>query len=792
MANSPVPDEAGPVSLRRLAHAFPRAIATVWLAAIVVLLARLLGDPGLEVSGQRQGLLPVDDRAPEDEPLLLLTLAEDTLDPNRENSDRLRAAAAAIAERLGPRRAPLGPPAAELTAWLDAHALYLLPVEAHDALKQRLDDAAMARAIDELQARLSSPIYGVSGEEPRRDPLRLQELAQAHAGRLTHLGNIEDMPAELTAAGDLLALDGQALLMKLRTDDEPDALHKEIDAVAQGHGVEATLVGPGPQRHREQVALRQRSSRLLSVGLAGLVLVLSLALRSIRPVLAIVAALLSALAGLLVFGPALDPLGAPMLVLLLGFGCEGAMHLSRISPRGWPAAAVLGTALLPLSLSPYPTWQQWSIQWLVGLAVIVLLLRVVVPAALILLRSIPSPARRGFRLRPLRPLAVLMTVAALAGGAWAVPRLPFAAIDEPGAETDAAKQVREDFFDPRLVVRARSHGDGDADTLERAAEHARRLATLVPVDAARVDSPGRLVLPPGELNSRKQSLVQMKLAERMEVLREQLTARGFRADAFGEFLRGAADLDELPTPRAALDGPLGAWIDGYLQDDGKTLVTRVHLHPDSGTAVPRLEGDDGDQLVLAGPAVAARRDRQGFADWLGIYVAGQLWLGALAVWLSTRRLAAALACGVASLAAQTGVLAIMVPMGASLGPTLLPALLLVGAAAMVAGARACRAVTHDERFYAKGVLMSGLCQAVAGLTLLATDDPQWNAVGAVVAVGAVLASGAGLFIAPGMMRIFGSQAPAPAPTDRAPESSAQPPEPPAEPGDEPPTPEDDA
>ena len=149
------------------------------------------------------------------------------------------------------------------------------------------------------------------------------------------------------------------------------------------------------------------------------------------------------------------------------------------------------------------------------------------------------------------------------------------------------------------------------------------------------------------------------------------------------------------------------------------------------------------------------------------------------------RLAAALGCGVASLAAQTGLLAVMVPMGASLGPVLLPAFLLIGAAAMVAGARACRAVTHDERFYAKGVLLSGLCQAVAGLTLLATDDPQWNAIGAVVAVGAVLASGAGLFIAPGMMRLFGSET-----SPRKPDAPA--PEPAPEPGDEPQAPEDEA
>lgn len=746
---------------------------------VVVLLARVLGDPGVEISGDAEGLLPLEHRAPDGELLVLLTVETDALDEDQGGVDVLLAAATAVAERLGERRVLLGPPAAELTAWIDAHALYLLPVEAHEALAERLSDAAMAQAVDALRARLSSPLYGLSGEDPRRDPLRLQELSQEHAGRLTHLGNASDMPAELTAAGDLMALDGRSLLMQVRSDDDPAALLDEIRQALPSSTVSAALVGPGPRRERSRAVIEEQWQRLLVLGLSGLVVVLSLALRAIRPVAAIMLALGSVLVGMLAFGPPLDPHGVPLLVLLLGFSCEGALHLTRISPRGWPAAAVLGGALLPLLLSPYPAWQAWGLLWLWGVAAAVVLLRLVVPAILVLWRFSPAPARRGFRLHPIRPLAAVLAVAALAGGAWGLQRLPFLEIDRtprPATDDDPERRVREGFFDPRLVVRAWSPGDSEAQALELAAEHARQLATLVPGDATRVDSPGRLVLPPAELKSRQRSLEALDLPARMAALRDLLATRGFRPDAFGEFSRGAANTSELPTPQAALDGPLGAWIHGTLEPgpDGKgtALVTRVHVRPDSSAPVPTLEDAHSGTLELRGPAVAARRDRQRFDDWLGIYLACQLWLGALAVWLGTRSLPTALGCSVAALAAQTAVLAAMVPTGSSLGPAQLPALLLVGAAAMIAGARACRSVSQDERFYATGVLLSGLCQAVSGLALLATAHPLWSQVGLVVAMGAVLASGAGLFVAPGMMRLFGgSTGAAPSPPQPAPAPS---------------------
>lgn len=760
----PGPDATGRWSARRFARQWARAIVIGWLIAVVILLGRLVGGEGLQIAGDPDGLLPAEHRAPTGEPLLLLTLDDDGLDADAGGTDALLSAATSIAETLGDRRVPLGPPAAELTAWLDAHLLYLLPVSAHEALAARLQSNATAEAVDALRARLSSPMFGVSGEQPRRDPLRLAALAEQHAGRLTHLGNVEDMPAELTPAGDLLALDGRSLLIALRTEEQPDALTTELDAVIEGQPVHVHVIGPSTRQAEAKAAIERHGPRLALLALAGIVLVLSLALRAVRPVAAIVLALTCAVIGVLAMGSPLGLHTVPLVVLLVGFGCEGAMHLSRISPRGWPSAAVLGSALLPLLLSPYPTWQRAAIEWFFGVAAVVLLLRLVVPALLELMRFAPAPARRGFPLRPLRPLAALLTIGALGAGGLALSRLPFIAIDRtprPATDDDASRRVREGFFDPQLVARAQSVGDTPTAALEASAEHARQLASLVPKDAARVDSPGRLVLPLAQLEARRRSLSQMELDEHMDALREQLSTRGFRPDAFGEFLRGATNLDDMPTPTAALEGPLGPWIAGYVRDtnDGtSTLVTLVHLHADDNQPVPALASGEGPPLHLMGPAVAARRDRAGFADSLGLYLAVQLWLGALVVWLATRRLTVALGCSVAAFSAQAALLAAMVPLGIGFGPALLPAILLVGAAATIAGARACRAVVLGERFYAMGLLLSALCQVVAGLTLVASADPLWSQIGVVIAVGAMIASGTGLFVAPGMMRLFGGPA----------------------------------
>jgi hypothetical protein len=293
--------------------------------------------------------------------------------------------------------------------------------------------------------------------------------------------------------------------------------------------------------------------------------------------------------------------------------------------------------------------------------------------------------------------------------------------------------------------------------LDQAAVDARLLAALVPAYATRVDSPGSFVTRQADLASRRDSLVHMELRARMTALAEALEARGLRADAFAEFLTGAADLSAVPDPRAALDGPLGPWIRRHLEPvaGGVAMRSFVELRPDPDAPVPAVERDDGQRVTLHGPVVAARRDRAVFGDWLGIYIACGLWLGALFVWLGTRSLAIALAAALAALSTQMGLLLLMAALGQPVGPHVVPVVLLVGSAAFVSSARACRAVALERPIAGAGLIVASLCQIAAGLALVVSGEPLWQRMGLAIALGCALASGAGLFVAPGFAQMLG-------------------------------------
>lgn len=758
-ATGPATADAPRSVLQRIASARPRTIVAIWLLACGILVARVLGGSGVDVRGDLHGLVPPGDRPPADEPLLLLRMPP-TADGVAPDTDRLIEAASAVQERLGSERVALAPPRAEITGWVDAHVLYLLDPRTRATLSDALTDEAMTEAVESLRARLSSPLFGIRDDDPRRDPLGLQSVGAEASAAFGRIGRMSPRGAEATATGDLLARDGSSLLVLLRSARGPDVIAADVDDALGDLPVERAIVGPAATEQAVAGRIEAEAPRLLLLVGCGLAVVLALALRAIRPVIAILLALATGVLGLLWMAPPVDVFGVALAVLLCGYGCEGALHLQRISSRGWPGAAVMGTALLPLWLSPYPTWKAWSVVWLVGIALVVLTLRIALPALTSLIGGPRELAGSGFLLRPTRLVAVVLSVGALACGAWAAERLAFRGFDRLAADAgpvdDATRHVREHFFDPSRVVEAYSTGATEAEALERAAHDARRLAELVPAQAQQVDSPGRLVLPEAEIEARRQSLQVLQLPERTASLRAILESRGFRPDAFGEFLRSASELERAPTSAAALEGPLGHWIGRYVRETegGFAIRNRVHLGPDPSAPMPAVTDDEGKPIALHGAAVAARLDRDRFPDQLGIWVAAQLWLGALFVWLGTRSLPVALATAITALASQTAVLAMMVPLKMPLGPHLVPALLLVGASALVAGARACRAVDLDRPLYAVGLLVTGLCQVVAGLALVASGLPLWSQIGMCVAIGASIASGAGLFVAPGLARLF--------------------------------------
>jgi hypothetical protein len=745
-------------------------VIAVWLACSAALIVWII-TRGVPISGEIEALLPAGDRSLPEEPLLLLTLREDA-PPEIASSDTLLATAAFVGDRLGNERVPLAPPAGEAAAWFDAHALFLVPDDALADLRDRLADDAMSAAVEDLRARLSSPLFGVGEDEPRRDPLALRHAAVSASGRFGHAEALGK--ARATASGDLVDRAGTAVLVQLRSErPAADLLADAVLAIGDAP-VDAALVGPAGIEAAAREVVAARHLQAFAIAAAGLALVLAASLRRVRATAAILACLATALAAALMWEPVLDAWSVPMLVLLAGFSCEGALHLQRISARGWPAAAVLATALAPLALGPYPAWQHWSWSWALGIAVAVLLLRLVLPALHARIGGATSWEGRGFRWTPMPVIAVFLSGAILGAGAWASANMRYRGGDRVALAPASQAQTRllDEFFDPALVVRTVSTGSDPADALEHAATDARTLATLVPATATRVDSPGSLVMRTDDIERRRVALAELELPKRMAKLREILESRGFRADAFGEFLRTARVDEAGPTAASMLDGPLGPWLRRYQRvGDGTTaFLGFVHLGSDAEAELPRALESANGKLRLAGPAAAARRDRAEFQNWFGIWALSQMWIGAFLVWVGTRSFTIAMSAAFATLVTQCATLVAMAALRLPIGPHVLPGILLVGAAATIAAGRACRAIDLRRPLFATGLIVTSLCQSAAAIALIATDVPAWRQLGLVVAIGAATASGVGLFVAPGLcraLRRFGS-AREPEPTDEDP------------------------
>lgn len=744
-----------------------------WLLALV--LALVLGRPRIEL-GSLESLVPESERSVMGEPWLLVRFdaaalaaeqaqATDALpdaepDSERGSEEVLIDAAIALEEALGRERVPLAPPRSEIERWLDAHALYLLPVDAHEALAARLTDATMLAEVQGLEARMSSPLFAALPDQPRRDPLDLRKLTAREAGSFGHVDALAG--ARVSAGGDLLAAEGERLLVQLRSERSPAALHESIDAALRGHPVTFDLVGPEVRAAQAEARLAELGWPLVTAGFAALTLVLSLVLRRIVPVLALIGCLASGALMLAAGLGSVDLLGLALALVLLGFACDAALVLPKIGLRGWASQLVLASALLPLLATPHPLWQRWAIVWAVGYLVLALLLRGVLPALLRLLATrVPAWLGHdldwhlpGFRLRPMPVLAWLTIAALCVSGVWAsrhVEHRPAHLLPLGLAAYDAREaELRAAFFDPALVVEARSRGHDAAAALDAGAGDAAALAGLVGKQARRVDSPGSFVLGKQELEARRKGLAGLQLPERMSALHDMLEDQGLRAEAFSEFVRGAADIGDLPSAQAALDGPLGPWIERYLDEDGKVVRTRVELRGEASIPLPIDEATLAALPSLHGPAIAAIEEQREFDTRLGLVVVIGLWLIAFFVWIGTGSLAMALAVALVSFASECGLLLALELLDQPLGAHLLPAILLVGAATGVAAGRSCRAVSLEQPLVARGLLLAGLCQVVVALALLGSGLPIWRELGLALALGCMLAAGLGMFAGPGI------------------------------------------
>lgn len=770
---SPVPDDNDlDVTPKRLALRRGRAAAVVvlWLAmSLAAVMWLVTSDRSLarEAESATARMLPQADRPPASDLWLLLQVPEDRITPHSRSV--LGQVGAMLGEQLDDVRLPIAPPASEIAMWLDEHLFYLLAPTTISELAAKLEPRAIAAAVAKIRAELASPLFGVLGGDVRRDPLQIHYLLHRTPGELGFIrprggpGSDGAQDPEVTVAGDLIAADGQSLLMKLRPTDDLDALEARAQHLVEQTGTDlrAQLVGPAVRQREADDASRSNRMGLVATVLAMLTLLLTVTLRAIRPVTCMIILMACAVGLLLAIEPRLGLLDMPLLILLLGFGCEGALHIHRISLRGWPSALILATALLPLWLTPHPLWHDWSLVWVLGLTLMLLAMRWVLPASLQLVGSElrwPQPA---FHLRPMAGLAAVVTCCLLIGGAWAVERMPV----EPGQRIALANpelaasehHLERWFFDPDRVVWVQSRGETPADAISEsfAAAHA-MVANIGPV-AARVESPGSLVVPESELSTRLEALKKVGLEARLQQLQATIADHGMRPAAFGEFLSGAGHLDQKPSPEAALEGPLGPWIESLMavdETDPQTphvVYTRLHLRPES--PVPE-DSNAPKNMQLHGPAVAASRVEASFESRLGLYSLCGLWLGALFVWFGTRQMSVAIAAGLAALAAQSGLLLMLHLLGVAASPLLIPVLLLVGATGVIAGGRACRSVDLNQSFSAGGFLVTSLCQLAAALTLMFSAQPLWREVGLMAACGSVLATGVGVFVAPGLCQML--------------------------------------
>ena len=714
-----------------------------------------MGALGARVGGAIDTLLPAEHRAADDTSYLLLRHDGDL------SRDELLSVADRVHEVLDTAWIPIVAPSAERNGWLDAHALYLLPTSTHEALKARLADDSIRAAVDALHASMSSPFFGLTMAESRRDPLRLRELTAGAEARASWDAPALASRAAPTPGGDLLAHDGRSLLLATRSSRSAADLTAMVTQ-SVGEQVRVFDVGPGARRKAAVQLAGSALPKALWVTLAGVTVVLAAALRNVRRTLAALLCIGSGALAVATFAP-LDPVSAPLLVLAVGIAAGAGLPLSRLSAGGWAGLLILATALVPMAVLDFELWAQWATLWVAVMVTLRGMSRVVLPALLAVMRVPERDRQPRIRLRASPTLATLLALGLLAGGWWALGQLRYRGADrlELAPGSSAMAHMRETFFDPGLVAEAYTEADDAEAALTRAADDARLLSTLVPTEARVVDTPGALVLPREELERRKVGLAQLELDKRLGKLRELLSARGFRPAAFGEFLRSAADPDRLPTPAAALEGPLARWIRGYVVErpDGVALVSRIHLAPDPDVLPPALQTADGRTLVVHGPAIGGRMQAATFLDRLGLAAGAQLWLAAFVIWLATRRVSVAIASSLAGACVQAGVLLAMRYLDIPLSPALLPVFLLAGAAATVAAARACRAATAGTPVFATGVLAAGVAQAAAGLALAASPVPLWADIGMAAAAGSLLASGVGLFVGPGLAALFDRRPP---------------------------------
>lgn len=599
------------VRLQRYSHGL------VWMVIVFASLIAVVFGARVTTTGALDGWISTDHR-PDTTSALVMMWIESS---EQATTTELLSAANRAHERF--RQLPVAAPANELTGWESAHSLLLLPRSTHNELEARLTDTAIDDAIARLQGTTSSPFFGFIADRARRDPLRLEELTPAGP---------DPTGGQATGTGDLLARDGQSLLMLARLDDEQQLQHQihDLDRELASAGLRIAIVGPVRTRAQTRAELHRGWPRAQWLAIAWICFAFALTTRQLAPPLALATLQAAFAAGLCVwFGPINAFDGALLLAAITILAAVGSINVAS-RRTALTLAAVVATAWVPLYWSEYPLLATWALRWPITVGLAALVWPRLVPAGSTSIPSLPTTS-----IRWVAPLLVI----ALTTGAWtAFHASSTAPLHRPITHEDPLEdQLHKWFFDPAQDAWVDSAGPTKALALDRAAQDAALLTRWAEV--RRIDGPGHVVVSGPELAARKAGLAELHLDERLAHVETALTNAGFRPGAFGEFLRSTATEIE-PSAEYALSSPLGPWIDRYIHASalGFRVRTTVTISEDPNVSAPVLVTTAGHTLHPQGPVVAARGHSDRFRRWFPVFIAGQLWAAALIVWLIQRDL----------------------------------------------------------------------------------------------------------------------------------------------------------
>ena len=501
-----------------------------------------------------------------------------------------------------------------------------------DMAPQKFTVAGLRAALEEQLAQLASPLGVVSRVTLAHDPTG--EFAAV-------LRSLDTGAMPQLREGVWFSADGSRAFLIAQTHAAGFDSARQIETIARlraaaaqvDPGMRVTLTGPGVFAADSQQRI-ERDVWLLS--LCSMAVILGLLVYVYRSPLPILLVLVPVSCGLLAGVLLVQGLFGAVHAITLGFAAtllgEAVDYpnylLLNTAPgesagasarrlRGTLVLAVLTTvaSALALTLSSFQGLAQLGVLTMAGIVVAGLATRYLLPW---LLAGRALPARlhlhevarpRGAPRRWPVPLAVMATLLAAAGLAWAYPswwERDLAGLSPvPVAQRELDASLRHDMGVPEVSFFLASHGDSEAAALQAAQAVLPLLAQWKSQQRiAGFDSPARYLPPPEEQAQRLAAIPDAAALQKN--LRAAMRGLSFRAEAFGPFLQEAEGARTAPPlTRASYAGtPLGSKLDALLvQLEGQWLA----LTPLSGLGDGSVAGLQADLQAHAGAGPAQTR-----------------------------------------------------------------------------------------------------------------------------------------------------------------------------------------